>query len=72
MNMKIAMPDHWQVESVAVKGERILLTLADGQRYFVGSDNVGELSFQVTDGGPGKSDEIVEKIWSACAHEGQT
>ena len=68
-NMKIDIPEKWQVKSVLVKGDRILLALADGAQYSLGRDNIGELSFQILDGGPGKSDEILERIWNEYARE---
>lgn len=68
-NMKIDVPDYWRVESVVVSGDRVRLTLEDGTRYSLGPDNIGLLSFEVLDGGPGKSDEILEKIWNERALE---
>jgi hypothetical protein len=68
-NMKIDIPDNWEVKTVMVSGDRVLLALANGSRYSLGRDNIGDLSFDVLDGGPGKSDEILERIWNAHARE---
>jgi hypothetical protein len=68
-NMKICIPQHWHAHSVFVAGDRVVLTLSGGVKYSVNRDNVGDLSFQVSDGGPGKSDEILEQIWDRCARE---
>jgi hypothetical protein len=67
--MKICMPQHWHAQSVSVVGNGVLLLLANGLRYNVCRENVGELSFQVLDGGAGKSDEILERIWNTTASE---
>jgi hypothetical protein len=68
-NMKIDVPDYWRVGTVLVDHDRVRLTLEDGSRYSVGRDNIGKLTFEVLDGGPGKSDEILEKIWNQHALE---
>jgi len=68
-NMKIAIPDTWEVATVMASGDRVFLSLGDGSRYSLGRDNIGELSFRILDGGPGKSDEILEQIWNTYARE---
>jgi hypothetical protein len=66
-NMKISMPGYWRVESVLARDSRILLALSDGTQYALNRENVGELSYHVSNGGPGKSDEILERIWNEYA-----
>jgi len=68
-NVKIDLPDYWRVGAVLIDHDRVRLTLEDGSRYSVGRDNIGQLSFEILDGGPGKSDEILEKIWNRHALE---
>lgn len=48
-------------QSVLVRDGRILLALSDGTEYALSRENIGELSYHVSDGGPGKSDEILSK-----------
>ena len=52
-----------------ISGDRIVLSLASGAQYLVSRETVGDLSFEILDGGPGKSDEILEQIWNRHARE---
>jgi len=68
-NMKICIPQYWQVQALLVDGPNVVLTLFSGATYILNRKNVGDLSFQISDGGPGKSDEILEQIWNRCARD---
>ena len=45
-----------------MRDSRILLALSDSAEYALTRENIGELSYHVTASGPGKSDEILERI----------
>ncbi|GFE79566.1 hypothetical protein GCM10011487_15660 [Steroidobacter agaridevorans] len=68
-NMKISIPQNWNTQSVVMVGGTVVLTLAGGVEYLLSRENVGDLSFKTMDGGPGKSDEIIEQIWNRHARD---
>ena len=69
-NMKIDLPEHWEIASIQFVGVRLEIALRGGSRYYVGPDNVGLLSFDVLDGGDRKSDAELERIWAKHAGGG--
>jgi hypothetical protein len=66
-NKKICIPQTWCIQSAVVSGDNVELSLCDGTKYLVSRQNVGDLSIEVLNGGPGKSDEILEQIWNRHA-----
>jgi hypothetical protein len=70
MNMKIDLPETWEISSIQFVGSRLMLVLVNGDRYYLDRDNVGALSFDVLDGGGVKSDAELERIWSKHARGG--
>jgi hypothetical protein len=66
-NMKIDIPERWTVQAVAAKDGLVTLRLQDGRAYALRRGNVGQLSFEVLDGGEVKSDDELERIWDKYA-----
>lgn len=69
-NIKIDLPEHWEITSVQFVGIRLEIALRSGSRYYVYPDNVGSLSFAVSDGGDRKSDDELDRIWAKHAGGG--
>jgi hypothetical protein len=66
-NMKIDIPEHWTVRSVAADRGCVTLTLLDGSRFRLHRENVGILSFAILDGVEDKSDLELEALWTKLA-----
>ena len=66
-NMKINIPEHWIVRTVASGGDHITMTLLDGTTFLLHRRNVGPLSVDILDGGDDKPDPQLEAIWRKYA-----
>jgi hypothetical protein len=66
-NMKINIPEHWIVRTVAATDGRVTLTLLDGSTFQLHRRNVGPLSFDILDGVDEKSDVELDIIWKKHA-----
>ena len=60
--MRIAIPDDWEVAQLLVGGGRVVVTLVDGTTYRLDRRNIGKLTFAILDGGQKPSRELAG-IW---------
>jgi len=61
--MKIDLPDSWDGVSVSISNGSVWLSLPDGARFQLRRDNVSRLDREILDGGLGKSDEVLHRLW---------
>jgi hypothetical protein len=65
--MKIDLPENWQVLSAAAKGDAIEVVVANGTVFRLTKTNVGELTFRILDGSRRRTDDQLERIWRDVA-----
>ena len=63
LNMKINIPEDWNVHIITVGDGLVRLETVDSGVFELNRNNVGKLSFAILDGGDNKPDEVLEKIW---------
>ncbi|MGI9422703.1 MAG: hypothetical protein ACR2PA_05885, partial [Hyphomicrobiaceae bacterium] len=67
LDMKLNIPEHWDVRSVAVKEGMVRLDTNSSGAYRLTRENVGELSFELLDGGDDKSNDQLQAVWTRHA-----
>ena len=70
LNMKINIPEHWQVQNILVGNGLVRLETASSGSFSLTRDNVGKLSFDILDGGDNKPDDVLQSIWVRHASVG--
>jgi hypothetical protein len=65
--MKIDLPETWQVLSATPKGEVVELAVVGGRTFRLTRENVGELSFRILDGAKRRPDAQLEQLWNEIA-----
>lgn len=68
---KLNIPECWNVENVSVREGMVFLATNSSGAYRLTRDNVGQLQFELFDGGDGKSDAQLEAIWTKHAAIGE-
>ena len=63
LNMKISIPEYWQVQRILVGDGVVRLETANSGSFELTRENVGELSFEILDGGNNKADDVLQSIW---------
>ncbi len=63
LDMKINIPEKWDVRKVSVVDGTVKLETASGSLFGVTQQNAGRLSFEVLDGGDDKADDVLQSIW---------
>jgi hypothetical protein len=66
-SLQYDLPESWVIESVAMANARVRIVLKDERVFEIGPDDRGALFSEILDGGPGKQDEVLEKIWTRHA-----
>jgi hypothetical protein len=64
--MKIEIPSHWDVTTLSLEAGCLTLTSSDGTSYVLTKENVGQLSFEILDGGD-KRDDQLKALWDKYA-----
>ncbi len=67
LDMKLNIPEHWDVQSVAVKEGMVRLDTNSSGAYRLTRENVGELSFELLDGGDDQSNDQLQAVWTRHA-----
>jgi len=70
LNMKINIPEHWQVQNILVGNGLVRLETASSGSLSLTRDNVGKLSFDILDGGDNMPDDVLQSIWVRHASVG--
>ena len=71
LNMKIDMPEHWQVKAVLVGDGLVRLETESSGSFGLTRENVGNLSYEILDGGDDKSECDLQSIWMRHAAIGK-
>jgi len=66
VSVKLEIPENWDVTSVKVEGECVVLTISPGKIYRLSRENHGALSFAILDRGD-SPDTFLESIWNQHA-----
>lgn len=67
INMKIDIPERWVVQTVLSMDGLVTIRLQDGRVFALKRRNVGQLSFEILDGGEVKADDELERSWDKYA-----
>lgn len=70
VQLKIDLPESWEVGEVRVAAGKVTLTRTDGTRFELTAENVSNLQFEIRDGGP-KSDAVIDELWRKHALVGR-
>lgn len=65
--MRISLPRNWKVSEIAVAEGTVRMEVPSVGAFELTSENVGQLSFEILDGGGKKSDVVLESIWTKYA-----
>ena len=62
-NKKINIPESWLVREILVVDGIVRIETENSGTFEVGRENIGELMYEILDGGGDKPDNVLQEVW---------
>lgn len=63
VNKKINVPEFWTVQNIIVSDGQVRVETEKSGTFVLSRENVGELMYEILDGGGDKPDDVLQEIW---------